>query len=91
MLLSALGLRTRRDGCRPGSFELIFLDPPYGPDVIVSSLEAAAPLVAPGGVLILEHARRDAAPASVASLAKTRDIISGDSALSLYQTDGGSR
>ena len=54
------------------------------PDVIVSSLEAAAPLVAPGGVLILEHARRDAAPASVASLAKTRDIMSGDSALTLY-------
>ena len=75
---------------QPGSFELIFLDPPYAPDVIVSSLEAAAPLVAPGGVLILEHARRDAAPASVASLAKTRDIISGDSALSLYQTDGSS-
>ena len=75
---------------QPGSFELIFLDPPYGPDVIVSSLEAAAPLVAPGGVLILEHARRDAAPARAASLAKTRDIMSGDSALSLYQTDGSS-
>jgi 16S rRNA (guanine966-N2)-methyltransferase len=70
---------------QPGSFELIFLDPPYGPDVIVSALEAAAPLVAPGGVLILEHARRDAAPDHAVSLAKTRDIMSGDSALSLYQ------
>ena len=68
-----------------GSFELIFLDPPYGPDVIVSSLEAAAPLVAPGGLLILEHARRDAAPARAGSLAKTRDLMSGDSALSLYE------
>src|SRR6188508_655742 len=68
---------------QPGSFELIFLDPPYAPDVIVSSLEAAAPLVAPGGMLILEHARRDAAPARAASLAKTRDIMSGDSALSM--------
>ncbi len=73
---------------QPGSFELIFLDPPYGPDVIVSSLEAAAPLVAPGGVLILEHARRDAAPDHAASLAKTRDIMSGDSALSMYQAAG---
>jgi len=75
-----------------GSFELIFLDPPYGPDVIVSSLEAAAPLVAPGGVLILEHARRDAAPDHAVSLAKTRDIMSGDSALTLYMPavpDGG--
>ena len=73
---------------QPGSFELIFLDPPYGPDVIVSSLEAAAPLVVPGGLLILEHARRDAAPARAGSLAKTRDILSGDSALSLYQPGG---
>ena len=67
-----------------GSFDLVFLDPPYGPDAIVSSLEAAAPLVAPGGVLILEHARRDAAPSRAASLANTRDIMSGDSALTLY-------
>jgi 16S rRNA (guanine(966)-N(2))-methyltransferase RsmD len=71
-----------------GSFELVFLDPPYGPDVIVSSLEAAAPLVAPGGLLILEHARRDAAPGRAGSLAKTRDIMSGDSALSLYEVAG---
>ena len=68
-----------------GSFELVFLDPPYGPDVILSALEAAAPLVAPGGLLILEHARRDTAPTRAASLAKTRDIMSGDSALSMYQ------
>ena len=71
-----------------GSFELVFLDPPYGSDVIVSSLEAAAPLVVPGGLLILEHARRDAAPASAGSLAKTRDIMSGDSGLSLYEVAG---
>ncbi len=87
MLLSARGLRTRRAGCLPGSFDLVFLDPPYGPDAVVGSLEAAAPLVAPGGVLILEHARRDAAPSRAASLAKTRDIMSGDSALTLYHTE----
>ena len=68
----------------PGLFDLVFLDPPYGPDVIVGTLEAAAPLVAPGGLLILEHARRDPAPARVASFEKTRDINSGDSTLTLY-------
>ena len=68
-----------------GSFELVFLDPPYGPEVIASSLEAAAPLVAPGGLLVLEHARRDTAPTRAASLAKTRDLMSGDSALTLYR------
>jgi 16S rRNA (guanine(966)-N(2))-methyltransferase RsmD len=72
----------------PGAFEVVFLDPPYESDAIVSSLEAAAPLVAPAGLLILEHARRDAAPARAGSLTKTRDIMSGDSALSFYQPDG---
>jgi 16S rRNA (guanine966-N2)-methyltransferase len=72
----------------PGLFDLVFLDPPYGADAIVSTLEAAAPLVAPRGLLILEHARRDATPARVASIAKTRDINSGDSALSLYEVPG---
>jgi 16S rRNA G966 N2-methylase RsmD len=72
----------------PGAFEVVFLDPPYESDAIVSSLEAAAPLVAPAGLLILEHARRDAAPARAGSLTKTRDIMSGDRALSFYQPDG---
>ena len=73
-------------GLSRGSFDLVFLDPPYGADVIGSALESAAPLVAPGGWLVLEHARRDAAPAGVACIAKLRDITSGDSALTLYAT-----
>jgi 16S rRNA (guanine966-N2)-methyltransferase len=68
-----------------GTFDLVFLDPPYGPDDMTDALTAAAPLVAPGGLLVLEHARRDVAPAQVVSLDKTRDILSGDSVLSLYQ------
>ena len=72
-------------GLSRGSFDLVFLDPPYGQEVIGSALEAAAPLVAPGGLLILEHARRDATPAAIACIAKLRDIMSGDSALTLYR------
>jgi 16S rRNA (guanine(966)-N(2))-methyltransferase RsmD len=71
-----------------GSFDLVFLDPPYESDAIAGTLEAAAPLVAAGGLLILEHARRDAAPDRIASLTKTRDIMSGDSALSVYEVAG---
>jgi 16S rRNA (guanine966-N2)-methyltransferase len=67
-----------------GTFDLVLLDPPYGRDDLVGALEAAAPLVAPDGLLVLEHARRDEAPADVASITKLRDILSGDSALSLY-------
>jgi len=35
-------------------------------------------------VLILEHARRQAAPASSGGLTRTRDVVSGDSALAFY-------
>jgi hypothetical protein len=50
-----------------------------------SALDAAAPLVNASGLLVLEHARRDAAPDAAGVLTKTRDIFSGDSALSLYR------
>jgi 16S rRNA (guanine(966)-N(2))-methyltransferase RsmD len=73
----------------PRTFELVLLDPPYGRDDLQRALEAAAPLVAPGGLLAIEHARRDEAPARADAIAKTRDILSGDSALSLYRVDAG--
>jgi 16S rRNA (guanine966-N2)-methyltransferase len=68
-----------------GTFDLVLLDPPYGPDDLTRALKAAAPLVAAGGLLVIEHARRDAAPADEASIRKVRDIVSGDSTLSLYR------
>jgi 16S rRNA (guanine966-N2)-methyltransferase len=68
-----------------GTFDLVLLDPPYGRDDISTALAAAAPLVAAAGLLVLEHARRDDAPAQVASIMKTRDIVSGDSALAIYR------
>jgi len=68
-----------------GAFDLVLLDPPYGPEHMRNALEAAAPLVASDGLLILEHARRDAVPADLTSIRKMRDIISGDSVLTFYQ------
>lgn len=68
-----------------GPFDLVFLDPPYQTVDMAAVLAAVAPLVAPDGLVVLEHARRDAAPAAAASITKTRDILSGDSALTLYR------
>ena len=68
-----------------GTFDLVLLDPPYDSDELVSALHAGAPLIAPDGLLVIEHARRDEAPAHAASVMKMRDILSGDSALSLYR------
>ena len=65
-------------------FDIILLDPPYDdqPDAI---MVAAATLLAPDGVLVLEHTRRRAAPEHVDGLARVRQIVSGDSALSFYE------
>jgi 16S rRNA (guanine966-N2)-methyltransferase len=65
-------------------FDLLFLDPPYGQAELVESLEAAAPLVGPGSLLVIEHAWRDEAPVEVSGLRRTRQLRSGDSALSFY-------
>jgi 16S rRNA G966 N2-methylase RsmD len=66
-------------------FDLVLLDPPYGRADLLGALDAAAPLIGPGGLLVIEHARRDQAPAHAASMIKTRDIVSGHSALSFYR------
>jgi 16S rRNA (guanine(966)-N(2))-methyltransferase RsmD len=69
------------------AFDIIFLDPPYGAAFLDSALRTAAPLVAPGARLVVEHARRDPAPAAVAGLRLVRTIGSGDSALAFYTAD----
>jgi 16S rRNA (guanine966-N2)-methyltransferase len=71
-----------------GTYGLVFLDPPYQSDDTAVVLEAAARLVAPDGLVILEHARRDVAPEVAASIMKTRNILSGDSALTIYGANG---
>jgi 16S rRNA G966 N2-methylase RsmD len=68
-----------------GSFGLVFLDPPYRAEDMAGVLDAAAPLVAPDGLVVLEHARRDVAPPVAASIVRARNILSGDSALTIYE------
>ncbi|MEI6000809.1 16S rRNA (guanine(966)-N(2))-methyltransferase RsmD [Paraburkholderia bengalensis] len=38
----------------PGSFDVVFLDPPFGEDLLGRALELAVPLVAPDGFLYVE-------------------------------------
>jgi len=67
-----------------GPFDIVLLDPPYG-DAPADVVRAASALVAPGGVLVLEHAARSRAPDRVGSLVRTRELTSGDSRLTLYE------
>ena len=47
----AIGWMSR---CPPGRFDLVLLDPPFGGGLQAPALAAAAPLLAPGGLLYLE-------------------------------------
>jgi 16S rRNA (guanine(966)-N(2))-methyltransferase RsmD len=64
-------------------FDIILLDPPYDQpsDVI---LPQAAALIAPGGLMVLEHARRQPAPEIAGALRRAREVRSGDSMLSFF-------
>ena len=64
-------------------FDLILFDPPYSLPQLRDALDAAAGCLSGGGLVVLERAtRRDVeAPAS---LARVRDLRSGDSTLTFY-------
>jgi 16S rRNA (guanine(966)-N(2))-methyltransferase RsmD len=65
-------------------FEVIVLDPTYDFEPLGQVLDAAVGHLAPGGVLILEHAHRRAVPA-VAGARPMRTVRSGDSALTMIE------
>ncbi len=55
---------TRLGPCRGDPFDLIFADPPYGSGLAVKALASAQQggWIAPGAIIVLEHAAVDAAP-----------------------------
>jgi 16S rRNA (guanine966-N2)-methyltransferase len=78
----------RRRGAR---FEVIFLDPPYGNELAPVALArvAEARLLADGGVLVVEHGKREKMPAEVPPLVLSRREQYGDTALSFYHLQQG--
>lgn len=63
-------------------FDVILLDPPYDLANIEEALDAGARALASDGLLVLERASRRE-PAVPPSLARVRDVKSGDSTLTL--------
>jgi 16S rRNA (guanine966-N2)-methyltransferase len=70
---------------QPG-FDLVLLDPPYDAADLAGLVERAAPLLVPGGRLVLEHSRRRESPELATGVRRTRVLTAGDSALSFYVT-----
>jgi len=69
-------------------FDLILLDPPYdqlAPEMACDVLAEVEGLLAPGGLVVLEHARRRPGPETAGRLVRGRLLASGDSSLSFYE------
>jgi 16S rRNA (guanine(966)-N(2))-methyltransferase RsmD len=66
------------------TFDIALLDPPYDQSAD-AELAALADLLAPGGVAVFEHPRRRASPERAERLQRSRELVSGDSALAFYE------
>ncbi len=79
----------------PSGFDVILADPPYRFDRHFDLLRGAAPLLAKGGVLVLEHPASEEMPVSAASLRRVDLRRYGESGLSFYEdsttSSGGSQ
>jgi 16S rRNA (guanine966-N2)-methyltransferase len=67
-------------------YDLILLDPPYADPGVPALLEALgrSALMAPGGIVVLEHARTFAPPARVGRLVLYKSRHHGGSGITLY-------
>jgi len=70
---------------RRGPYDRIFADPPYAAGWADRVLAAAAPVLAPGGILALEHAAADPPPGPPEGLALWKTRRYGSTVLSLYE------
>jgi 16S rRNA (guanine966-N2)-methyltransferase len=69
----------------PLPFDLILADPPYRFGQYGQLLRGAASLLAPDGVLVLEHGADEEAPAKSTGLTRTTTRRYGESCLSFYE------
>lgn len=69
-------------------FDLVVLDPPYDHPDVDAVLVTAAHLVRPGGLVVLEHAKRRAVPTAAGGLVERRRVVAGDSQLTFYAEGG---
>ena len=67
-------------------FDIIWLDPPYDASdaEVTGVLAAAGEALTPDGLAVLERARRRPAPDEAGRLGRSRDVVSGHSALTFY-------
>jgi 16S rRNA (guanine966-N2)-methyltransferase len=77
-----LGFAKRHPGMT--AFDLVLLDPPYDSRDLDAALVEAGSVLAPGGLVVLEHSSRREPPAPPPGLTHRRTVTAGDSALAFY-------
>ncbi len=82
--LARLGAAGRR-------FDVIYADPPYAGDVARRTVEAvaAARILAPGGVLLVEHHHKVPVPEAAGTVGRRRALRHGETMVTLYAETGG--
>ncbi len=75
-----------------GSYDIIFLDPPYRMELepLLAQISAAG-ILAPGGLVVAEHFKKQLSPERSGSLERYREAVYGDTALAFYQVNAGTR
>ena len=69
-------------------FDIAFLDPPYEREDLYEAFLnrfGSDPLLAPDGLLIIEHSKRKKLPSAAGHLRQTRSLVQGDAALAFYR------
>ncbi|HEX5148512.1 MAG TPA: RsmD family RNA methyltransferase, partial [Candidatus Limnocylindrales bacterium] len=71
-----------------GAVAIAVVDPPYAEtELLVATLEALGPCLAPGARVVAKHFWRDAPPAQVGLLASERERRFGETALTFYRRE----
>jgi 16S rRNA (guanine966-N2)-methyltransferase len=71
---------------RSGPYDIVFLDPPYAMEMLpLLQLIAGSGLLKPDGIVIAEHFKKQASPASAEALVLYRDAKYGDTVLAFYK------
>jgi len=72
-------------------FGWVFIDPPYAAGLVTSVLEvlAGGNLLASGGIIVVEHDKRNVPPDSVGSIHLTDRRYYGDTGVSFYRSETG--
>jgi 16S rRNA (guanine(966)-N(2))-methyltransferase RsmD len=78
------GVARAIDDFTAASLDIILLDPPYDDLEVDRVIATAGDVLAPDGLLVLEHARRRKALETAGALVRVRQVTSGDSTLSFY-------